>query len=253
MSYYINIPSYKRYDILNEQTLTTLNNWGVDKNKIFVFVADKKEYDLYNKTLNKSFFNKIIIGKLGIVEQRKFIENYYPKNTHLVFMDDDIKSIVSYSKEFKAYTLDKFIKTAFNICKKNNCYIWGVYPINNEYFIKDKPEYSLSLTFIIGVFYGIINRPNEKDLNITISKKYKGNIEDIERSIYYFKKDKVILRFNKITFNTTYYKKIGGLGTLEERNENRIKFLKEINKKYPDYGDIIKKKNTYDFRFNTNF
>jgi hypothetical protein len=31
MKYYINIPSYKRYDILNEQTLTTLYKWKINK------------------------------------------------------------------------------------------------------------------------------------------------------------------------------------------------------------------------------
>ena len=48
------------------------------------------------------------------------------------------------------------------------------------------------LTFIIGAFYGFINRPNDSDLLTTID--HYGNKEDVERSIRYWLKDGNVVR-----------------------------------------------------------
>ena len=62
-NYVIAIPSYKRANYCNNKTLTTLYNNNIDNNKIYVYVADKEEYDIYLNILDKRFYNKIIIGK----------------------------------------------------------------------------------------------------------------------------------------------------------------------------------------------
>ena len=43
MSYVVAIPSYNRPDEITKKTLTTLKTGGVDKKKIYVFVANKQE------------------------------------------------------------------------------------------------------------------------------------------------------------------------------------------------------------------
>ena len=77
MSFVVCIPSYKRSQLCNDQTLTTLNKHKIDAKFIYVFVANKSEYDDYKKVLNPDFYNKLILGKKGLVQQRDYISNYF--------------------------------------------------------------------------------------------------------------------------------------------------------------------------------
>ena len=76
---------------------------------------------------------------------------------------------------------------------KNKSFIWGLYPVNNAYFMF--PRMTTDLRFLVGPCFGIINRKN-KQLQLTIK-------EDVERTLQYYSLDKVILRYNNITIDTT--------------------------------------------------
>lgn len=242
MTYIICIPSYKRSDVCNDKTLTTLKNNNIPKKLINVFVANKTEYNKYHEVLDKNLYNKLIIGKKGLVQQRQFIINMYKDGQNIVFFDDDISNIdLSMSSEFKNHSLDFFFKSAFNECKKQKAFIWGVYPVFNPFFRKERPELSRDLRYIVGAFYGIINRPNLKPIQLTITKK-NGQKEDVERTLRYFDHDRIVLRFDKIGFETKYYGKEGGLGTFEARLKPMEEATKKLLEKYPDYGSMIKKK-----------
>lgn len=234
--YVICIPTYKRHNICKTQTLAVLKDNSISKTKIYVYVANREEYNIYSETLDKNSYNKIIIGKKGLVQQREFIMKQWPKGKNIVFLDDDIQSIdLSLSTLFKSRTLDYFIKYAFNECLKTRAYIWGVYPVFNVLFRAPVPEISTDLKYIVGAFYGIINRPNLNSLKLTITQK-NSQKEDVERSIKYFINDKVVLRFNRIGFVTKYYGKEGGLGTYEERLKLAEKACKKLLRTYPEYS-----------------
>jgi len=234
--YVICIPSYKRAKICGEKTLATLRKNKIDPKKIFVYVANKEDYDLYNEILDNTEYNKLVIGKKGLVQQRQFIMEQWPTGKHIVFFDDDVESIdLSLSPRFKQHNLDYFIREAFNECTKNNSFIWGVYAVFNPFFRKTKSELSSDLKYIVGAFYGIINRPNLKSIELTITKK-NGQKEDVERTLKYFINDGIVLRFNKIGFTTKYYGKEGGLGKFEERIKPMKDACKKLEEKYSDYG-----------------
>jgi hypothetical protein len=240
--YIICIPTYKRHTICKTQTLTTLKNNSIDPKKIYIYVANKNEYDIYSQTLDENTYNKIIIGKKGLVQQREFIMKQWPQGKNIVFLDDDIKSIdLSLSSIFKSHNLNYFIKYAFTQCITNKAFIWGVYPVYNVFFREPVPEISTDLKYIVGAFYGIINRPNLNSIKLTITKK-NGQKEDVERSIKYFITDKIVLRFNRIGFITQYYNKEGGLGTHEDRLKPMKEACKKIIKKYPKYTYLKTKK-----------
>jgi cellulose synthase/poly-beta-1,6-N-acetylglucosamine synthase-like glycosyltransferase len=242
-NYVICIPSYKRANFCNEKTLTTLNNQKIDPKKIYVYVANKEEYDTYKNVLNTKLYNKLVVGKKGLAPQRQFITDQWPENKHIVFLDDDVESIdLSLSPLFKKHNLNYFIEHAFDECIKNKAYIWGVYPVFNPFFRKPMSEMSTSLKYIVGAFYGIINRPNNKQIQLTITKE-NGQKEDVERSIKFFIEDGIVLRFNKIGFTTKYYGKEGGLGRFEERIKPMMDASKKLKEKYPDYGRIKIRKN----------
>ncbi len=241
--YVICIPSYKRAEVCKDKTLATLHKHKIDPKRVYVYVANKEDYDLYEKTLDKSTYNKLVIGKKGLVPQRQFIMNQWPQGKHIVFFDDDVQSIdLSLSTRFKGHNLDYFIKEAFSETEKHNAYIWGVYAVFNPFFRKGRKEMTTDLNYIVGAFYGIINRPNLKAIQLTITKE-NGQKEDVERTLKYFVNDGIVIRFNKIGFETKYYGKEGGLGRFEDRIKPMMEASKKLKAKYGDYGNIKVREN----------
>jgi hypothetical protein len=237
INYIICIPSYKRAEVLRDKTLKTLQKNKIDYKKIYVYVADKEDYDLYKNTLDNKTYNKLIIGKKGLVPQRQFIMEQWPQYKNIVFFDDDVQSIdLSLSPRFRRHNLDHFIKEAFRECIKNESFIWGVYAVFNPFFRKTKSEMSTELKYIVGAFYGIINRPNLKTIQLTITKE-NGQKEDVERTLKYFINDGIVLRFNKIGFTTKYYGKEGGLGRFEDRLKPMMEASKKLEQVYSEYGN----------------
>lgn len=243
MSYFIAIPSYKRASQLQKKTLTTLFNNNIPKELINVFVIEE-EYKDYLDTLNKDYYNEIIIGKLGLVQQREFIQKFYKVGTKIVSLDDDVENI---DLSLTAYdSLDNFFQDAFTKCEEKGIYLWSVYPVFNPFFRKDRPDITEGLSFCIGAFYGYIKRDDE-DLKLCLTRE--GNKEDVERSILYWLKDGKTLRFNKVGFKTKYYG-VGGLGGLKERIELMKRDALAIQAKYPTFTRIkIRKNGLYEIVF----
>jgi hypothetical protein len=236
MTYFIAIPSYKRYNICNQQTLNTLHKLGIPKDKINVFVVEE-EYDTYLGTLNHEYYNKIIVGKKGLIQQRAFIETYYPLEANIVSLDDDIKSIDLSLTEF--LNLDSFFTKAFEDLKLHKAFIWGVYPVFNSFFRESKTFLTTELKYIVGAFYGFINRQNMLPLSLE-----NDNKEDVERSIKYFLYDGIVLRYNKVGFETKYYGKDGGgMGKFEDRIQSMKTSALQLHSQYPTLCDVKIRKN----------
>lgn len=235
MTYFVAIPSYKRARICNEQTLATLHRMGLPKENINVFVVEE-EYDEYVGELNPQFYNKIVIGKKGLIQQRAFIENYYENGVSIVSLDDDVKDI---DLSLTAFTdLHTFFLQAFQDLRTHGAYLWGVYPVFNPFFRQSKADLSTELKFIVGAFYGFINR--KKLFRIT---EFNHNKDDVERSIKYYMYDGVVLRYNKIGFETKYYANEGGLGSLKERFEDVKRSAKMLHNCFPSLCDLKVRKN----------
>ena len=224
--YVVAIPTYKRYGEVTKKTLPTLKRGGVPKSKIHVFVANKTEEKLYREKMDPDTYGQIVVGKKGLVNQRIFISEYFPMGTCVVSLDDDVEkfqklkgSTFKISKKKKTMkkdksqnkltdlkNVDKFFKDAFSLLKKENLYLWGVYPTNNPFFMDNKV--TTDLRFIIGVVHGYIVR---KDKSLRPSKQSLSK-EDIHQSILYYLKDGGVLRFNNVSFKTVFNAP-GGLGT----------------------------------------
>jgi len=241
MDYVVCIPSYKRAETCNEKTLKMLQDNNIPVKNIYVYVANKTEFDEYKKVLDPKLYKHLVIGKKGLVPQRQFIMNQWKEGQPIVFFDDDVESIDLSLSMFKNKPLSHFFKHAFNECKKQQSYIWGVYPVFNPFFRKPRKEMIGHLTYIVGAFYGILNRPNLNSIKLTITKE-NGQKEDVERTLKYFIEDGIVLRFNKVGFITKYYGKSGGLGTFEARLKPMLEASDKLKKMYPEYGDISTKK-----------
>lgn len=234
MNFKIAIPSYRRAEILRKNTLNALKALSIPDEMITIFVVED-EIDTYRQ-INPGY--NIVVGRKGLPQQREFIENYFSFGEHIIFMDDDIKSIVSYYDDIKT-----FFNEAFELCHKENAFIWGIYPVKNEYFMMDCKKITTDLKYIVGSMYGIINRPNDNDLKLTISSD-NGNKEDVERTLLYYVKDRKVIRFNRVRALTKYYGSDGGgLGRFNERLEPMKNATIALNNKYPLLTRIKVRKN----------
>jgi len=246
MNYKIVIPTYKRSDIINNRTLKILKESDIEPSIIYIFVANQEEYDLYTNAIDKNQYNKIIIGKLGLVNQRNFISKYFNQDDKLLFMDDDIKEIIAGYRDaennevinMKINSLNKLFINSFNECIEQKCNLFGYYPINKPYFMK--PCFTTDLRFIAGSLYGVINK---QEIKLNTDEK-----EDYERTLEYFVRDGRVLRINFIGIKSAYYTEKGGLQETrtEETIENGALY---IYNKYPfltsiKYREKYKKKLT---------
>ena len=259
--YTIAIPSYNRQDTIQTHTLAVLNRHHIKPSHITIFVANKEQHDIYKAAIPQFLYNNLVIGVLGLKNQRNFISDYYPEGAHIVEMDDDVKQIVqlvtiqkvgrksgrvtsrvtsrvSARKTIKPHKttkpiedLDGFIIKAFEMCTELNIFLWGVYPLINAYFMTDK--ITKDLRFIVGPMWGMINR-HRQDLKLTIDEK-----ENSERTLQYWVADGAVLRFNYIGIDTKYYKNKGGMQSEEKnRKEEALKSVYYLNKMYPTLTKI---------------
>ena len=253
-NYVIAIPSYNRTDIIQTHTLALLNRHNIKPEHITIFVANKEEYDIYKSNVPEFLYNNLIIGALGLKNQRNFINAYYPEGTYIVEMDDDIQKIMQLevksktsklSKRLQSKTtklkskstvkpiedLDTFIRNAFNMCIERNIFLWGIYPLINPYFMSNKV--TTDLRFIVGPMWGMINR-HRKDLKLTIDEK-----ENSERTLQFWVADGSVLRFNNIGISTKYYKNKGGMQSEgKNRKDEALKSVYYLNKMYPTLTKI---------------
>jgi len=235
--YIIAIPTYNRAEQVVEKTLSTLSRGNVSKNRIYIFVANKEQQRIYEQVVPKNLYKEIIVGKLGITNQRKFIAKYFKQGQYVISMDDDIEEILKLKgpdKLVKVTNLDVFFNDAYRDLKEEGLYIWGIYPVRNAFFMKN--TVSTDLKFIIGVMYGYITR-HSKDLEPSINAETK---EDYEQSILYYYKDGGVLRYNNITTKTKF-NAVGGLG--QDRFGRNKKAAEYLKKTYPDIISIFYRAN----------
>lgn len=227
MTYVVAIPTYNRVQEVTNKTLNTLKEGGVHKNKIYLFVANKQQYELYEQNVPKQLYHKIIIGKKGITNQRIFISQYFNEGQYVISMDDDVEEfeILKGEKLVKLKDVNKFFLDAYKLMKKEKLFIWGIYPVRNPFFMYN--ETTFDLRFIIGVTFGFIVR-HDKKLKMSTNAETK---EDYEQTILYYKMDGGVIRFNNITTKTKFNSP-GGLGT--DRFERNKKAAEYLVRKYPD-------------------
>jgi len=231
MSFVVAIPTYRRVDICFNQTISTLEREGISKDKIFIFVIEE-EYELYRKKFGGDY--QIIIGEVGLVNQRNFITNYFQEGQHILCLDDDIQDLDLCGK-----LLISFIEEAFEECIKQKSYIFSIYAVWNNFYREKQSYMSTCLNFCIGAFHGVINRKEEYfQLKSPIAGK-----EDMERTILHFLKDKIVLRYNQYGFKTKYYNSVGGLGNLKERIPKSIVSCEYLLSTYTELGKLKVRKN----------
>jgi len=273
-NYKIAIPSYGRSKTLIKATLQMLANNGTDFKRVYIFVANEEECDIYEKALNGpidphgvlGYGPYLIIGKKGIKNQRNFMSKFFDDGEYIFYLDDDVYNIFKcvHKKELvdkklvdkgledtpanrkkwhksgnilENYNkLHEFIINGFKKCEESGFKLFGLHPVENAYFLR--PDHvSTDLRYIIGYACGVIN---DKECEIrTVDDK-----EDYERSIKYYLKYGGVLRYNGMCVHTNCYKEPGGMQSEGHRSWERVdESAKYLANKYPFCAHLnIKKK-----------
>jgi hypothetical protein len=259
----IAIPTYGRSGMIAHFTLKMLERYKVDPQRVTIFVADEvtkrlwvetgkkgkpqihadkaleeqREPDLYRERLkNNPYGKRIVVGVKNIGSQRNWIQNYYPEGTHLISLDDDLVKI-SELKDGKyveiggAKAFHRLIRQGFAECHATGAHLWGLYASANEGFQSsalESREVSHNNNYIIASFYGKIIR-HDKALEV----ESINHAEDYERTLRFFAKDGLVVRFNRYTMSkgTEYF----GKGGLEEERQKE-----HTHKRKAPYEDSIK-------------
>ena len=61
-------------------------------------------------------YHKIVVGKKGLVPQRRYISQYFPAGTKIVSMDDDVQNMIQLKRDDslkKIANLDSLFKRFF--------------------------------------------------------------------------------------------------------------------------------------------
>jgi hypothetical protein len=233
--YVIAIPSYKRSQELPKKTLATLERYNVPIDKIYVFVVPE-EIDLYKETCPGY---QIVSGVLGLVNQRTFIENYFPLNSNILFMDDDISDIFTLSPTNTRISIsdfEQFVSDGFRRMEEIGATIWSIYPVNNTMFMSKSKSETIGLTYCVGAFYG---QKNTRDIHLTTG----DGVEDRERTILRFLRDGRVLRLNHFGLKTKYFA-AGGLMASDRQTRHQIA-SELLVQRYPSLVRLKVRKNGY--------
>jgi ribulose bisphosphate carboxylase small subunit len=175
-----------------------------------LFVANQEEFDLYSSTCPNV---KIVIGEIGIKNQRNFISKYYDDNAIIISMDDDIKSYIH--KDNKS--MKDWLNDCIQYLSNSPLGLITFQPTSNPFFNNKGKEFSTGRYLAVGMFHIY---KNDKSLILTTEF-----IEDYERSIQYLLKYGANIRYGWVYFKTKYWAKGGCSET-----RNRDTYLSNVNK-----------------------
>jgi len=207
----IAIPTYRRYDIVRRRTLAFLQLNGIPASRITLFVASEEEHSIYSLCINEPYRPKLVIGHLGIHNQRVFMEAHYPPGTPVLFLDDDICRIKS---PFTSLSFEEQVGTSFTLAAAEGCRLWGIHP--NDHGLSLKDEAIVGLRFCIGSCYGlVVGQENSYPRQLT---------EDYDRTVQCWRRDGKILRFNGLGPTTYYAATPGGLSAARSHERMALEF-----------------------------
>lgn len=234
MDYVICIPSHNRSDVINNKTLKMLRHYKIDLTRVYVFVVGG-QIPLYHKAITSKELN-LVEGRLGIKENRKCISDYFPEDTPIVCLDDDIKWICKLhhcrggkQRLDKIECFESLIFDMFDDLDKENAGLGGLYPISNPFFMKNHK--STDLKFIIGnckFFY------NKKKLE----RRRFELLEDYETTLNYYLHFDKIIRYNNFCVIANY-RPLKWNKTQSDKNKEVLLF----RQKYPEFSSINFKAN----------
>ncbi len=219
------IPSFQRSKILKEKTLKYLDEMGVHRGDVYVFIReDDNDWSGY---ASLSGINLEIIDIKGIGATHNYITEFFEECEFIVEIDDDLENIVDNER--------KPVEDFIGVCKEMKekmeyvgCNYGGTYSLANPIYMSKCEKFTTDLCSMLGCLrFRFICKDIKLETNYA---------EDMENCILHFLRDKKILKNNWISPKTKNY--ANGRGFESEKTEKI--FLAE---KYPLYCRYFERKN----------
>ena len=207
IDYKICIPTYKRSHAIGNKTLSFLEKHNIDPEKVYIFLSDPDEREVYEKVISETRYNKNIIdGRKGAGGNRNFICDYFPVGTNILCLDDDVDDIIEAVDKKTSVSIKDFeelIQTGFQHTILAGFNLWGICSHNNPFYMDKQVSYNLKL--IQGSCQGIIIQEHDDFLYRVFEIG-----EDKEYCIRQYIKNGGIVRLNNYGMVSEFFG-VGGL------------------------------------------
>jgi len=233
----LSYPHEMRIDILRSKTLNLLKLQKVDWRRIHLIVASETEKTKYAESLGAEA-PQILVAKRGVVAARDWIVNHFAEGVHVVSLDDDVEDIqwlhpsTSTVVSLPPGGFDGLVRHARALMESQSSYIWGLNISDSSLNLQNTISRKNGL--VCGNFYGFLNRPS---LASKLRPKLGQAAEDCERSIRYFARDGLVLRYMMYHAVTKPYINAGGLQTQFktrlERKQAEIDHVESLQRAFP--------------------
>jgi len=230
MNYTLIIPSHRRSFLLFNKTWSLLQRTGVILKDVIIWVNDDQDFEIYSTLFPPEQIRK---GGSSISEKRNLIQEAFPLDSNIVMIDDDIDEIYVLKENSKKVVLkdfNKLVEMGFSYCEKENCSLWGVYPIDSPLCMK--PFVRKNLSYIVAALFGMVNKRIPVEFNYA---------EDFERSIKFYLLEGKVIRLEFVGLLTKYYTTPGGIQTTRTETSN-YNSKKSLVDKYPDHAKLVYKR-----------
>jgi hypothetical protein len=234
--YVIACRSYGRAKVFPNKTYRMLAHNGLTE-RLYIFVANKKEKQLYETELAGKPYKGIIVGKLGGANAIRAICNYFPVGQRIVFMDDDLDSFFDFdgAGNFRRDSthLHKYLVDGFETIDKHNCGGFTFSFMSNKFWLRDKPFKEFRPFTLAGNFFGVRNDPK------MITTEYSHG-DDLVRSVRYLERYGGVLVYWAAGFVTHYGKEAGGMQASGNRGSAAETLRKTAEVSWAEYnGDPL--------------
>jgi hypothetical protein len=205
--YVIAVRSYARAHIFPHKTYRMLAHNGLT-DRLYVFVANKAEKELYEEALRDLPYRAIVVGELGGSNAIRAICRYFPRGQRIVFMDDDLDRFFDFSRTGKFRSdsddLARYLEDGFETIDRHECGAFTFSFMSNKMWLASKPFKEFRPFTLAGNFFGTRNDP------AMITTEYSHG-DDLVRSVRYLEKYGGMLVYWWAGFVTRYGKEEGGL------------------------------------------
>ena len=225
-SWELAIPSYRRHLLVGERTLRQAADCGVPRERIHLFVTPE-EHRLYEQTVDHGLVGEILPLSTAqdIAATRNAIVDYFGTG-EVVSMDDDLNGMQQLAGDRLVPMNDwpLLFETGFKLARENHAFLWGVYPVQNAFFMRNKPRVGLALC-LTGCHGQILQGRACERVSLPVK-------EDYERSLQHFMADGAVVRLEWVTMDTRVYKGPGGFQGI--RTVEHSKFaVDELMRRFP--------------------
>lgn len=221
------IPTHKRVSLLGMLTLGYLQRCGIEAGAIDLFVSNAEEELAYKNSFMS--LNIINANVDNVRDKFNFIHSYYPQNTQVVVMEDDLNSIqkvVGYNELVEEANLRYECTKAFHTMQSENIFLCGINSNSNPFFMK-QDTVSKGFKFVVANMYLFIQTAPP----VLITQHSKT---DYERTILYYERFGKVMRLDYLCPITKNYVVPGGMQEVRmKRAQMEQESVNYLTTKYP--------------------